>query len=186
MQSKLVLLLTVYCSFSGLQNQGEKILNIKGRRKYFFWYIKGSRKHSFWLFQWFSSQVHLTERILREMRASEIMQYYSMETEELNEDILFDLREWIINHNLSRGKFMDSFCLLGAYEILLQACFLANQPFLHRIETDLTLLIIKDLREKLDFECSLFSQRNKHTMPANFFQKMLFESPLKPNWDWLQ
>lgn len=85
------------------------------------------------------------------MRASEIMQYYSMETEELNEDILFDLREWIINHNLSRGKFMDSFCLLGAYEILLQACFLAKQPFLHRIKADLTLLIIQRFKRKAGF-----------------------------------
>lgn len=141
----------MYCSFTGWPNKEGKILDIKGRRKYLFWYIKGRRKYSFWLFQWFRSQVHLSERTLREVRASEIMLYYSAEREELNEDISFNLREWIINHNLSRGKFMDSFCLLGAYEILLRACFLASQPFFHKIKADLTLLIIQRFKREAGF-----------------------------------
>lgn len=167
-QSKLVLLLTVYCSYSGWPTKEGKNLNIKWRRKYLFWCIKVRRKYSFWLFQWFIRQVNLTERILREVKASEIMQYYSVEAEELNEHIWFDLREWIINHNLSRGKFMDSFCLLGPYEILLQACFLANHPFLHKIKADLTPLIIQRFKREAGFWVQ-FIFIKKWAYNANFF-----------------
>lgn len=46
---------------------------------------------------------------------------------------------------------MDSFCLLGPYEILLQACFLANHPFLHKIKADLTPLIIQRFKREAGF-----------------------------------
>lgn len=84
----------------------------------------------------------------KDLRASAIMQccgevaqHCSVETEQLNEDILFELRIWIINHNLSKRTFMVLLCLLCPSEILLQACLLAKQALLHGVTADLMYVI---------------------------------------------
>lgn len=99
----------------------------------------------------------------------EIAQHRSVETEQLNEDILFELRIWIINRSLSKRTFMDLLCLMSQGDFTLSTLSSQAGPS----PWDHSRLDVCDMPEILERSCisAQFLHHRDARYSADFFDR---------------